>query len=207
MERWKVRWKERPGPGNARRRRCLFALALAAWAPLPMPMCALAHGKLGSVTPARPVPGGLTVWYQGRRTLLRELLLGKTSAVQLMFAGCSSICPVQGAMFAAVQAELDAFPDLQLLSLSIDALGDDDAALASWQRRFAAQSRWRAAALEPPGLAVFNEMVGAPTDNPAGHSTAVYFFDADASLAWRTNDLPGAREVAATLRRLHRPGK
>ena len=185
---------------SALRRRCLLALGLAALAPMP----ALAHGKLGPVTPARPMPPGLAVRYRGRRTPLREILFGKTSAVQLMFAGCSSICPVQGAMFAAVQPELGANPALQLLSLSIDALGDDDAALATWLQRFAAQSGWRAAALASADLAVFQRLIEASRDEPAGHSTAVYFFAANASLVWRTNDLPGAREVAATLQRLHR---
>jgi protein SCO1/2 len=132
-------------------------------------------------------------------------MAGKNTAVQLMFAGCSSICPVQGAIFAAVQAELGpaADPTLQLLSLSVDALGDDAAALAFWLRRFAAGPGWRAAALEPGDLAAFQALLDASASASAGHSTAVYFFDASASLVWRTNDLPGAREVAATLRLVH----
>ncbi len=180
-------------------RRRLLAVLLAALAPLP----ALAHGKLGPVTPPRPVPAGLSVRYGGERTPLRTLLSGKTSAVQLMFAGCSSVCPMQGAMFAAAQQALGAVPGVQWLSLSIDALGDDAAALASWLQRFAARPGWRAAALEPADLAALQTLVDASRDDPAGHSTAVYFFDTDASLVWRTNDLPGTREVVATLHRLH----
>ena len=184
---------------RAMRRRCLFALGLAAIAVLR----AQAHGKLGPVKPPRPLPG-LSVVYEGRRTPLRMLLSGKTTAVQLMFAGCSSVCPVQGAMFAAVQSALGpgAMPGLQLLSLSIDALGDDATALAAWLRRFAARPGWRAAALEPSDLAVLGGLFDAAPDDPAGHSTAVYFFDSNANLVWRTNDLPGTSEVAATLRRL-----
>lgn len=191
-------------PRSPKRRLCLLALALAASAAAP----ALAHGQLGPVKPPRPLPAGLSVMYQGRRTSLRALLMGKTSAVQLMFAGCSSVCPVQGAMFAAVQAELGpgAVPALQLLSLSIDARGDDATALASWLRRFAAQPRWRAAALEESDLAVLQTLFGTASSSPAGHSTAVYFFDAHANLVWRTNELPGTREVAATLQRIGRPG-
>jgi protein SCO1/2 len=190
------------GPRSVRRRRCLLALGLAACASMPV----LAHGNLGPVTPVRPVPPALSVRYRGRPTPLRELLLGKTSAVQLMFAGCSSICPMQGAMFAAAQLAMgaDGYPALQFLSLSIDALGDDAAALASWLQRFSAQPGWRAAALETTDLAALQKLFGTTTETPAGHSTAVYFFDATASLVWRTNDLPGAREVAATLRRIHR---
>jgi phospholipase C/cytochrome oxidase Cu insertion factor (SCO1/SenC/PrrC family) len=170
----------RAGLRSAQRRRlCLLCLGLTAWSVTP----ALAHGKLGPVKPPRLLPAGLAVQYQGKRIPLRALLLGRTSAVQLMFAGCSSVCPVQGAMFAAVQAELgpDALPALQLLSLSIDARGDDAPALASWLQRFAAQSRWRAAALEEPDLAALQTLFDASADNPAGHSTAVYFFDAHAT--------------------------
>lgn len=185
------------------RRQCLLAVGLAALGAMP----ALAHGTLGPVTPARPVPAGLSVLYRGRRVPLRALLLGKTSAVQLMFAGCSSICPMQGAVFAAVQQAMrpGAGPTLQLLSLSVDARGDDAAALALWLKRFAAQPGWRAAALDEPALATLQVLFGTAAADAAGHSTAVYFFDANASLVWRTNDLPGAREVIATLRRVQRP--
>lgn len=189
-------------PHSMKRRRCLLALGLVTCPHVGV----LAHGKLGPVTPARPVPTGLSVQYKGRPARLRDLLLGKTTAVQLMFAGCSSICPIQGAMFAAAQLALGAAvdPSVQLLSLSIDALGDDAAALASWLQRFAALPGWRAAALQPADLAALQGVFGTSTENSAAHSTAVYFFDAKASLVWRTNDLPGAREVAATLQRIHR---
>lgn len=179
-------------------RRRVLACVLAALAPTP----ALAHGKLGPVTPVRPVPADLWVRYGARRTSLRALLEGKTSAVQLMFAGCSSVCPMQGALFAAVQRELGAMPAVHLLSLSIDALGDDAAALAAWLKRFAAQPGWRAAALESADLAVLQSLMDASGNDPAGHSAAVYFFDTNACLVWRTNDLPGTSEVVATLRRL-----
>jgi len=45
----------------------------------------------------------------GRRTPLPTALAGEATAVQRMFTGCSSVCPMQGAVFAAVAARLRPF--------------------------------------------------------------------------------------------------
>ncbi|MGK6309802.1 SCO family protein [Variovorax sp. DT-64] len=65
----------------------------------------------------------------------------------MMFTGCSTVCPIQGALFAALQAAMAAehSPTLRLLSLSIDPLADDPAALSAWLRRFGAGPAWSAA--------------------------------------------------------------
>ena len=59
----------------------------------------------------------------GRSICLPALLRGKVTAVQLLCAGCSSTCPIQGAVFAAVGQKVRA-PDVRLLSLTVDPLGD-----------------------------------------------------------------------------------
>jgi protein SCO1/2 len=66
-----------------------------------------------------------------------------------MFTGCSTVCPIQGAWFAALQVAMAAEhgTTLRLLSLSIDPLADDPAALSAWLRRFGAGPAWSAAAL------------------------------------------------------------
>ena len=85
--------------------------------------------------PRVPAPNQPLTDTLGRSIDLSTLLRGKVTAVQLMFAGCSSTCPIQGAVFAAVAQQVKA-PDAQLLSLTIDPLGDSPQALRSWLGRF-----------------------------------------------------------------------
>ncbi|MEX3815274.1 SCO family protein [Paraburkholderia sp. BR13439] len=56
-----------------------------------------------------------------------------------MFTGCSSVCPLQGALFSAVQQgipRLGSQYPLRLISLSIDPLADSPGALRAWLERF-----------------------------------------------------------------------
>jgi protein SCO1/2 len=121
-----------------------------------------------------------------------------------MFTGCSTVCPIQGALFAALQADLRAErdPAARLLSLSIDPLADDPAALGAWLRRFGAGPAWSAAAPAPaalePMLSLFRGGVAAGDR----HTGQVYVFDRQARLVWRTSELPPAAEVLAALGRV-----
>lgn len=185
-------------------RRCCLAstamglLALAG-------MRARAHESAGPVQPARPAPAvGLTD-QDGRRLTLPQLLLGKRSAMQLVFTGCSTVCPLQGAVFAQVQARLTQRPldGAQLLSLSIDPLGDTPTALRAWLARFGAQAHWIAAV---PALSDVDHLQRAlaevQPDALDRHSNQVFFFDRTAKLAWRSTELPSALEVEQALRQL-----
>ena len=115
-----------------RARRCRMAARVGARADRP--------GDTGTTAPDVT----LTL-HDGRRATLAALLSGKTTVLQLMFTGCSATCPIQGAVFVALQSRLAAAPaTVQLLSISIDALADDANALAGWRRRFGASPRWLA---------------------------------------------------------------
>jgi len=84
---------------------------------------------------------------RGGSSDLRTLLDGRVTAVQLMFTGCGTTCLTQGALFSAVQQKLraGASRDHRLLSISIDALGDDPKVLSDWLGKFSAQgTRWTA---------------------------------------------------------------
>src|SRR5689334_1431335 len=121
---------------------CPASLARAAGAaPPPAAEVRREHFPFGEVWPPRVVPPWSVHTADGRRTDLPGLLTGRTTAIQLMFTGCSSICPIQGALFAELQQRLgDAAKAerLQLLSLSIDPLADDPPALTAWLQRFGA---------------------------------------------------------------------
>jgi protein SCO1/2 len=127
------------------------------------------------------------------------------SALQSMFTGCSTVCPLQGAMFASVQEALSSAPleHRQLVSISIDPLGDTPQSLQAWRLRFGAGDDWIAALPAAADLDALRRAFGAARPEALDrHSTQVLFFDADARLRWRSGELPSAREVLAVLRQL-----
>jgi len=181
------------------RRRLIEALLGVAMLPL-WTHRVRAH-DLGPVEPAIAIPPLACVRSDGRSATLVDLLQGKTTAVQLMFTGCSAICPMQGALYARVQDQLTdrAKRNIQLLSLSIDPLGDDPKALSGWLKRFDAREGWIAAA---PAVAALTEMTALFKGRaalPDTHSGQVYLIRRDARLVWRTADLPAPRDVVELL--------
>lgn len=166
-----------------------------------------AHGLLGPVTPALTLPPLDVTLHDGRRLPLAQVLRGRITALQLMFTGCSSICPVQGAVFAELQAQLQrsppkAGPVPQLLSISIDPLGDDARALAAWRGRFGAGPGWLAAV---PGVSAVDGLLEALRGRATGpdrHSAQVFVLDGSGRLVFRCAELASAEAVAQVLRQI-----
>ncbi len=133
---------------------------------------------------------------------LRELLLGKTTAVNLVFVGCSSVCPIQASIFQRLQKLLPKQTErgIQLLSLSIDPQNDGADQLEHWLRRHNAGPGWLAAVPEahrlPDVLASFGQGQG----RIESHATQVSIVNRRAELVWRTGSLPSAEELAGLLR-------
>jgi protein SCO1/2 len=198
-----------------RRRLC----AAAAWAAAigAAPACATDDGALsaqgrappvradhGRVSPPVKVPD-FPVWRSdGPVASLADLLQNRATALHLMFTGCSSICPIQGAIFERVQRLL---PDqvahgIQLLSLSIDPGGDTPAALRAWLSRFGARVGWSAVAPRVADLAGVLDVFGGGRDAVDDHATEVNLIDRSGSLVFRTPQLPSADAIADLLLRL-----
>ena len=181
---------------DAQRRAVLgFALGAVAWPH------ASAHEPIGPVTPAPTAPDVTLTLHDGRRATLAALLSGKTTVLQLMFTGCSATCPIQGAVFAALQSRLAAAPaTVQLLSISIDALADDANALAGWRRRFGASPRWLAGVPPPSQVERLLDFVrGRARRDDDRHTANAYLFDARARLVYRYAEFAAADDISATL--------
>lgn len=184
------------------RRRRLLGAAVAAAVP-----AARAHGELGPVTPPRALPSLQLTLHDGRRLPLPGLLAGRITALQLMFTGCSAICPIQGAVFAALQPQvLGAVPGAQLLSLSIDPLNDDARALAAWRQRLGAQPGWVAAAPPLPHAEVMLDVLAARTRGSDRHSAQVVLLDRQGRLAFRCAEFAAPRDIARAMGELSRQG-
>lgn len=187
--------------------RAAFALAAAATAPQ-----AWSHANAGRVEPRQAAPALRLTLSEGAPREWRQLLRGRITAVQLMFTGCSVSCPIQGAQFAQLQDLLQKPPTTgaspaawQLLSLSIDALGDDPARMRRWLARWPAGPFWLGAVALPGQVDTWLDFLGGRSTNPSDRHTAqVYLFDAQARLAWRSTELPTPAGVAQTMRELQR---
>lgn len=186
-----------PAPAPWRRRLlCAAALSGLGLAPL-----ASAHG-VGTVRPPLSLPRQLLVQkHDGARVELGSVLMGRLTALQLMFTGCSEVCAIQGAVFASVQSALKQHPiRCQLLSMTIDP-HDDARAMSTWLRRFGAQPGW--SGIVPLGDAL--PVVLRTLQNgaaPSGHSSQVFFIDERCDVVWRSEDLPTPDVVVRILQRL-----
>ncbi len=181
-------------------RRRLLA-ATAAWGLAPRAGAAAA--ETGSVVPRLAPPALALHDEDGGRFVLDARLRGKATAVQLMFTGCSTTCPPQGALFAAV-AGAGLHANAQLLSISIDALGDTPAALARWLGLFGRPAGWHAAVPAPKDADPLADWLKGAPGRSGTHTAQVFLFDRAGRLCYRTGDMPPARDIAAGLDALAR---
>ncbi|WPB55470.1 SCO family protein [Xylophilus sp. GOD-11R] len=171
---------------------------------------AQAHNVSGPVSPPLSVPARTLRMHDGRPLAASALLQGRITALQLMFTGCSAICPIQGALFAELDRRVSASPalagDVQLLSLSIDPLGDDPKALSAWLKRFDAGPRWKAASPPVPELDAWLDFLQGRRAGPDRHTAQVYLFDRKSRLVLRTVDYPTTAELTRLLGELATSG-
>jgi protein SCO1 len=159
-----------------------------------------AHNDPGRVLPPIPVPGLNLTTHDGRKTTLKSVLSGRVTALQLMFAGCSATCPIQGALFSQVQEGILVEKGMQLISVSIDPLNDDPRAMRAWLKRFGANERWLGATPEINQLDRWLEFLRARNTGADRHTPQVYFFNTAGELALRSTDFPAPEDVARLLR-------
>jgi protein SCO1/2 len=165
------------------------------------------HFPFGPVVPPRALERWAVTTHRGVATDLPALLRGRFTAVQLMFTGCSATCPIQGALFAEAQRLVGgaAFAP-QFLSVSIDALGDTPARLATWLQGFGAGPQWLAALPRVADVDAIVERLGSGGEKrppgPDPHTGQVYLFDRKAELVLRTPSMPTPAQIADALRQV-----
>jgi protein SCO1/2 len=155
----------------------------------------------GRVVPPLPIPAMAVRCADGKSANLAVLLRGHATALHLMFTGCSTVCPIQGAIFQRLQALL---PDqgeraIQLLSLSVDPIVDTPAAMQNWLRRFSARIGWIAVAPDPKDLEKLLQLFGQGRNAVENHATQVNIINRRGELVFRTQQLPSADSIAELL--------
>jgi protein SCO1/2 len=163
------------------------------------------HFPFGPVAPARVLAGWTVKTHDGRSTDLPTLLRGRVTALQLMFTGCSATCPIQGALFAQAQRDLTLAPGVaQFLSLSIDPLADNPAALAAWLHKFSARPGWLAASPRIEDVDAIVAILGSGGQSVADrtrdpHTGQVYLINRQGALVFRLPSMPTPSDINAAL--------
>ena len=180
------------------RRRRMLALASLWVTPGAVPLAMAGEAPTGWVQPRLPAPPLRITTVDGRHVPFAGVLVGKVTAVQLMFTGCSSTCPPQGALFAALAKRLRS-TDTQLLSISIDALGDTPATMSAWQARFGTFPSWHTAVADATGADLLCNFMQGAVGRSGTHTAQAFVFDRRGQLCYRTGDSPGLGELEALI--------
>ena len=94
------------------------------------------------------IPDTPLVDHTGRGVRFRsDLVEGHVVAINFIFTTCTTICPVQGALFADLQREMAPLdqqpgPPIRYLSISIDPAVDTPERLVAWASRFGDAPDW-----------------------------------------------------------------
>lgn len=191
-------------PESPVRRMLLRRLAVAgmAGAGAASSVDAWAHKSAGPVQPPLAAPAFQFTTHDGVKTDLNRFLRGRPTAMQLMFTGCSSTCPIQGAVFGATLARLPADSGVRLLSVSIDPLNDDPQRMRAWLARHGGNALWTGATPSFREIDQWFDFLRARVSGNDRHTAQVYFFDAQARLVLRSTDFPRPEDIARMLLQL-----
>jgi protein SCO1 len=93
--------------------------------------------------PDRGQVADFTLQSQTGRQITRADLLGKVWIADFIFTHCAGPCPRMTADLARIAGDLTSFPDLRLVSFSVDPERDTPAVLAEYARGYSADAeRW-----------------------------------------------------------------
>lgn len=187
-------------------RRETLALIAAALTPRALAQTAAtpSHDPFGPVRPPLPAPRLILTGEDGARFDLAKRLRGHITALQLMFTTCSATCPIQGALFGALAPMVGHAREMQLVSLSIDPLGDTPQALREWRTRFGTHDHWHTGVPRVEDVDRLLDFLRGRAQGVDRHTAQIYLFDRQARLAYRTADMPPARFVAGMMSELSR---
>ncbi len=159
------------------------------------------HLPFGRIRPARTFPALTVFANDGSSTDLRAMLEGRWTLAQFMFTGCSTTCPLQGAIFQEAQRRLKTEGlDVSLLSISVDPIGDTPETLSGWLVQFGAGERWTAIIPRPGDLISLLDLMGGRGEGIDVHDARVYLIQPDAKLTYITEEMPAPAALVGLIK-------
>lgn len=105
----------------------------------------------------------------------RDLIKGKTVAINFIFTNCTTICPPLAATFARVQKQMGdrVGKDVQFLSISVDPVTDTPERLKAWGAKFKAGTGWTFVTGDKEEMDKLLNALGASVERREDHSPTV----------------------------------
>src|SRR5581483_3905118 len=168
-----------------------FSLALFCCAPL------------SAVAGDIPQVADVEVVAQTGKTLhfYRDLVKGRVVAINFVYTGCSSVCPLLGANFARAQTLVGDAPNVAFVSVSIDPANDTPQRLEAWAAKFGAKPGWTLVTGAKADIDALAKSLGTTTADPTSHTPLVVIVDDVHGGAWqRLDGLTDPAALAKVLR-------
>jgi len=129
----------------------------------------------------------------------RDLIKGKTVAINFIFTACTSSCPLSAAIFRQVQKKLGKQKVL-LITISVDPVNDTPDRLLEFSKRFNAAPGWFFITGEKSTISGLLKSLGTFTADKNEHSNMVIIGN-DLNHQWmRLYGFPQAEEILAVLK-------
>lgn len=174
---------------------CLGLFAAMAFSTQGVGRGALAQEAAGTTSTALTIPDTEVRDQNGRRLrFYSDLVKGRVVAINFVFTGCSSICPVLTTSFRGLQ-DLLGEQDVQLISISVDPANDGPAELKAYAASFDVQPGWSFVTGRPDQLAGLVKALGG--GGGADHTSLAVVYD-DAGK--RATQVPGTASAAELLK-------
>jgi protein SCO1/2 len=133
-----------------------------------------------------------------------DLVQGRLVAVNFIFTGCGTVCPLMGLRFAQLQGLLGAQAnEVTLLSISIDPLNDTPARLAQWSQRFGAKPGWTLVTGGKADIDTLVKSLGSSAVDPTAHSPLLIVIDDRQGGPWQRLDGLADPAIIARILREH----
>lgn len=150
------------------------------------------------------IPDVPVVTQDGRQVhFYRDLVAGRTVAINFIFTTCTTVCPPMGAYFGKLQDELGERlgRDVHLISVSVDPLTDTAERMAAWGARFGARDGWTLVTGDVHEVERLLKALGVFTADAEDHAP-VALIGNDAAGEWtRASGLARPAELAALIDR------
>jgi protein SCO1 len=128
----------------------------------------------------------------------RDLIKGKTVAINFIFTRCTSSCPLSTAVFRKVQQETRTRP-VQLISISLDPTEDTPEQLRTYAKTFKAGPNWHFVTGEQDSIKDLLKTFGVYSVNKNSHTNMVWVGDEVTGRWLRLYGLPSADDIVSAL--------
>jgi protein SCO1 len=155
----------------------------------------------------RPLPD-FTLTDQHGSPVTREVMRGKVWVANLMFASCSTVCLTLGKHLSALDAKIQALPEVRIVSLSVAPEADTPDVLRAYAQKWSASQQWlflTGERAQIQQLATGGFCLSAGTDEVLTHSDKLVVVDRTGTVRgyFDGTDIRASEAVLTLLKTLH----